>query len=424
MAAPDAWDRPPRLGLRGKVTALELLSELADQERMTLEQRLAAIRAVARRAAACGPAQRRRGRPAGGLGRRPARRVPGGRVALVERRIPLPPDLAARLANGVATAYLDTETTGLSTGAGTVVILAAVGHLDDGAIVVRQALLPDYPDEPALLRTVMGWVSGLDRMVTYNGRGFDIPLLAARMTIHGLGRDLVRLPARHDDLLPVARRLWRRILGGARLADIERGVLGVRRRGDCPSSEVPQRWFAYPAGASPDLLAAVIDHNAQDVASLALLDGELERLRKGGWRDGRSWIIEGWPWSCCATAPRTTRWRCWRGCWPEASRPRPLPGTSRSAFDAWRHACSSRAATRRGPSRCGATWRGAGRWRRRWPGSRLPASANARRPTCAGRWRRRAPRPASWTLRSPSDGAEASTASAGPGCWSSAAGDG
>ncbi len=166
------------------------------------------------------------------------------------------------------------------------VILGAVGHLDDGAIVVRQALLPDYPDEPALLRTMMGWLRGLDRMVTYNGRGFDIPLIAARMTIHGLGRDLVGLPERHDDLLPVARRLWRRILGGARLADVERGVLAIRRRSDCPSSEVPQRWFAYQAGASPDLLAAVIDHNAQDVASLALIDAEMARLREGGWRDG------------------------------------------------------------------------------------------------------------------------------------------
>jgi uncharacterized protein len=210
----------------------------------------------------------------------------GGRVALVERRIPLPPPVAARLAGGLRTGYLDTETTGLSTGAGTVVILAAVGHLDGDAIVIRQALLPDYPDEPALLRTVMSWMRGMDRMVTYNGRGFDIPLLAARMTIHGLGRDLVGLPERHDDLLPVARRLWRRILGGARLADVERGVLQVRRRSDCPSSEVPQRWFAYQAGASPDLLAAVIDHNAQDVASLALIDGELRRLREGGWRDG------------------------------------------------------------------------------------------------------------------------------------------
>lgn len=253
---------------------------------MTLEQRLAAVRAergmrpppvrhnddVAARLAAWGGAR--------------VMSTEGGRVALVERRIPLPPPVAARLAGGPRTAYLDTETTGLSTGAGTVVILAAVGHLDDEAIVVRQALLPDYPDEPALLRTVMGWMRGMDRMVTYNGRGFDIPLLAARMTIHGLGRDLVGLPERHDDLLPVARRLWRRILGGARLADVERGVLQVRRRSDCPSSEVPQRWFAYQAGASPDLLAAVIDHNAQDVASLALIDGELWRLRDGGWRDG------------------------------------------------------------------------------------------------------------------------------------------
>jgi hypothetical protein len=167
-----------------------------------------------------------------------------------------------------------------------VVILAAVGRIEGDAIIVRQALLPDYPDEPALLRTVLGWVEGVERMVTYNGRGFDIPLMTARMTIHGLGRRLVELPARHDDLLPVARRLWRRLLGSARLADVERDVLQVRRRSDCPSSEVPQRWFAYLAGASPDLLAAVIDHNAQDVASLALLDAELRRLRDGGWRDG------------------------------------------------------------------------------------------------------------------------------------------
>jgi hypothetical protein len=129
-------------------------------------------------------------------------------------------------------------------------------------------------------------MTGGERLVTYNGRGFDLPLLAARMTIHGLGRDLAGLPARHDDLLPVARRLWRRVLGSARLADVERGVLAVRRRGDCPSSEVPQRWFAYLAGGSPDLLAAVIDHNAQDVASLVLLDAEMGRLRAGGWRDG------------------------------------------------------------------------------------------------------------------------------------------
>jgi len=253
---------------------------------MTLEQRLAAVRA-----------ERGVGSPGAGRNDDVAVRLAawggarlttahGGRVALVERRVPLPEGVAGRLSRGASTCYFDTESTGLSTGAGTVIILAAVGRLDDGAIVVRQVLLPDYPDEPALLRTVMSWMAGAERLVTYNGRGFDLPLLSARMTIHGLGRDLAGLPERHDDLLPVTRRLWRRVLGSARLADVERGVLAVRRRSDCPSSEVPQRWFAYVAGGSPDLLAAVIDHNAQDVASLALLDAEMGRLRSGGWRDG------------------------------------------------------------------------------------------------------------------------------------------
>ncbi|HEY7738675.1 MAG TPA: ribonuclease H-like domain-containing protein [Candidatus Limnocylindria bacterium] len=253
---------------------------------MTLEQRLRAVRELGPRPMPVARNDDVAVRLAGWNGAR-LTTVEGGRVAIVERRVPLPADVVARLAaEPLTTCYFDTETTGLSTGAGTVVILAAVGRIEGDAIIVRQALLPDYPDEPALLRTVLGWVEGVERMVTYNGRGFDIPLMTARMTIHGLGRRLVELPARHDDLLPVARRLWRRLLGSARLADVERDVLQVRRRSDCPSSEVPQRWFAYLAGASPDLLAAVIDHNAQDVASLALLDAELRRLRDGGWRDG------------------------------------------------------------------------------------------------------------------------------------------
>lgn len=253
---------------------------------VTLAQRLAAVRAE--RATPPRPAESHddvAARLAAWDGARLTSAV-GGRVALVERRVPLPPAVRQQLEGGAQTRYFDTETTGLSTGAGTVIILAAVGRLDDGAIVIRQALLPDYPDEPALLRMVVGWLAGGERLVTYNGRSFDLPMLAARMTIHGIGRELASLPSRHDDLLPVARRLWRRVLGSARLADVERGVLAVRRRGDCPSSEVPQRWFAYQAGGSPDLLAAVIDHNAQDVASLALLDAEMGRLRAGGWRDG------------------------------------------------------------------------------------------------------------------------------------------
>jgi len=111
-----------------------------------------------------------------------------------------------------------------------------------------------------------------------------MPMLAARLTMNGLFRELSALPEQHDDLLPLARRLFRRPLGGARLADIEAGVLGVRRTSDCPGSEVPARYFDYLRGGSPDLLAAVLDHNLQDIVSLALFEAELVRLRAGGWR--------------------------------------------------------------------------------------------------------------------------------------------
>jgi hypothetical protein len=211
----------------------------------------------------------------------------GGTALVIERSVTIPPAAALALARLPAASYFDTETTGLSTGAGTVIFLAASARLDGDRMRVRQFLLPDYPHEPALLRALTAELRSVDRLVTYNGRAFDLPMLAARLTVHGLFRDQATVPAAHDDLLPLARRLFRRPLGGARLADVESGVLGVRRVSDCAGSEVPARYFGYLAGGSPDILAEVLDHNFQDVVSLALLEAEVCHLRAGGWREAR-----------------------------------------------------------------------------------------------------------------------------------------
>ena len=211
--------------------------------------------------------------------------VEGGRALVVERRLPLPAGVRRAVADRPSAAYFDTETTGLSTGAGTVIFMAGVARVADDAIVVRQYLLPDYPFERPLLRALVADLAAAERLVSYNGRTFDMPMLAARLTFHGLFREQATIPAAHDDLLPTARRLFRRPLGGARLADVESGVLGVRREVDCAGSEVPARYFGYLSGSSPDILAVVLDHNFQDVVSLALLEAELARLRAGGWRE-------------------------------------------------------------------------------------------------------------------------------------------
>ena len=210
-----------------------------------------------------------------------------GTVLVVERSVALPPAAAASLAGLVPAAYFDTETTGLSTGAGTVIFLAGIARVAGGRVSVRQYLLPDYPHERPLLRAVAGDLAASPRLVTYNGRTFDLPMLTARLTFHGLFREQAALPDAHDDLLPVSRRLFRRPLGGARLADVESGVLGVRRGSDCPGSEVPMRYFGYLRDDTPDILADVLDHNFQDVVSLALLEAELCGLRAGGWRVAR-----------------------------------------------------------------------------------------------------------------------------------------
>jgi uncharacterized protein len=211
--------------------------------------------------------------------------VEDGRVLVVERTAPIDAGPAASIEALEPAVYFDTETTGLSTGAGTVIFLAGAARVARGRVTVRQYLLPDYPYERPLLRAVAAELADAARVVTYNGRAFDLPMLAARLTVHGLFREQAALPAMHDDLLPDARRLFRRPLGGARLADVEAGVLGVRRTSDCPGSEVPLRYFGYLRGGSPDILAEVLDHNFQDVVSLALLEAELCRLRGGGWRD-------------------------------------------------------------------------------------------------------------------------------------------
>ncbi len=209
----------------------------------------------------------------------------GGTALVIERSVNVAATTAEALSALPPAAYFDTETTGLSTGAGTVIFMAAVARLHGTRVTVRQYLLPDFPHEPSLLRAIAADLATFARLVTYNGRAFDIPMLAARLTVHGLFREQAMLPDAHDDLLPDARRLFRRPLGGARLADVEAGVLGVRRTSDCPGSEVPSRYFGYLRGGSPDILAEVLDHNFQDVVSLVLLEAELSRLRDGGWRD-------------------------------------------------------------------------------------------------------------------------------------------
>ena len=108
--------------------------------------------------------------------------------------------------------------------------------------------------------------------MTYNGRGFDWPLLEARYRMDR--RPAPRL-AGHLDLLPFVRRVFRHRLEDARLRSVERGLLGIRRVGDVDGWEIPGRYLDFLRGGSATPLADVVRHNELDIASLAGLLGHV-----------------------------------------------------------------------------------------------------------------------------------------------------
>ena len=181
--------------------------------------------------------------------------------------------------------YLDTETTGLG-GTGTVAFLVGMGYLTDGGFEVHQFLMRDYPEEPFLLRHVEAGLKRFDVLCTFNGSTFDLPLLEGRFLMNRMDRSCLDMP--HLDLLHMCRRLWKLRLGRCNLSRLEEVILGRARENDLPGSEAPQRYFSYLKTKQESLLTEVLEHNAQDIASLCVLLSHMaemyrhpERIRFG-----------------------------------------------------------------------------------------------------------------------------------------------
>ncbi len=163
---------------------------------------------------------------------------------------------------------LDTETTGLATAAGTVAFLIGLGWWQGDRFRQVQLLLPDHADERALLDELARHIPGDAWLVTYNGKGFDWPLLVAR---YRLARRPAPVHDGHLDLLPIVRRLFRHRMDDARLQTVERSLLGLERHDDVDGWEIPGRYLGFLRGGPAEPLAAVVRHNDEDVRSLARL---------------------------------------------------------------------------------------------------------------------------------------------------------
>ncbi len=174
--------------------------------------------------------------------------------------------------------FLDTETTGLM-GAGTIAFMVGVAFWDGDAFVVRQFFLRDHGDEQAMLFLLAELLADRAGVITFNGRTFDLPLLDNRYLMNRLDDlmgDLLERP--HIDLLPPARRLWRRRLGSCALSELEKNLLGVRRTGeDVPGWRIPGMYMDYLRTGDARELLGVFYHNQLDMLSMVTLAARVLR---------------------------------------------------------------------------------------------------------------------------------------------------
>lgn len=185
------------------------------------------------------------------------------------------PSLAAVLPSQAL--FLDTETTGLSGGTGTMAFLVGLGFFEEDRFVVLQAFLRDPGDEPAMIGFLEEFLPRFRWLVTFNGRGFDVPILQNRFILARRPFPLDGAP--HLDLLPLARRLWRERLVSCALTALERDVLGVvRDQADIPSGVIPLVYRDYLRTGDAREIPRILYHNRMDILSMPVLTAYLGQV--------------------------------------------------------------------------------------------------------------------------------------------------
>jgi len=178
-------------------------------------------------------------------------------------KAPATPDLQSLV-------FLDTETTGLSGGTGTMPFMIGAGRFIDNQFVVEQFFVRNPAEETAQLAALSEFVEGVEGIVTYNGKAFDLPIINTRYIMQRLLNPFTS--ATHFDLLPYTRRIWKSRLGQCNLGNIERHVLGFEReQEDIPGYLVPDFYREYLFTGDATHMPGIFYHNEIDVLSLSAL---------------------------------------------------------------------------------------------------------------------------------------------------------
>ncbi|MBR4447896.1 ribonuclease H-like domain-containing protein [Methanobrevibacter sp.] len=159
--------------------------------------------------------------------------------------------------------FMDIETKGLSN---VPIILIGVAEIKGNNIVSSQYFLRDYSEEASVIDAYLSHLDDDSVHVTFNGKTFDVPFIKNRCRYNRIEANL-DLP--HLDLMYFAKNLWGEELPNCQLQTIEKELFGIERVGDVPGQYIPEYWDTYFQKDNIGPVVPIIEHNAQDIISLA-----------------------------------------------------------------------------------------------------------------------------------------------------------
>jgi hypothetical protein len=167
--------------------------------------------------------------------------------------------------------FIDLETTGLAGGTGVIPFLIGMGFYRNNKFNIVQYFLGEPAEERKLIHQLSRFISEMDfqSIVSFNGKGFDLPLLETRFILNRQPFPLSEIP--HLDFLFSARSLWKHKHESCRLFHLAQQVVEAERAEDIPAAEIPVRYFQFLRTGDWSLMEPVLYHNQEDILSLLAL---------------------------------------------------------------------------------------------------------------------------------------------------------
>ncbi len=142
-------------------------------------------------------------------------------------------------------AYLDIETTGLNADARVFAIAIGIASPGEKRFKITQLFARDHAEEYTVVKRAIGILEGVDCIVSFNGKAFDVPVLKGRAWYY-LGDSDGVFDRHHVDLVHELRRV-KGLKQRTHLANYEASILHMNRAVDVPSAMIPGMYAEFVA---------------------------------------------------------------------------------------------------------------------------------------------------------------------------------